>query len=165
MDSLNNLEVTLNEVVGEVLAHTGKYYQIASIKVEGNSRIDSGAILRHAGSMVGDRYSAEQLRDDIKNIFKMGYFKDVQVSTTDSAKGKDIVFKVVEKDVIGKVKLTGNKELEEKDIREVVTVTANSIINNQEINKSIANIKKLYKEKGFYNTEVTADVIPPRPAG
>ncbi|MEJ2688653.1 MAG: outer membrane protein assembly factor BamA [Deltaproteobacteria bacterium] len=161
-DSLNNLEVTLNEVIGEVLAHTGKYYQIASIKVEGNSRIDSGAILRHAGSMVGDRYSPEQLRKDIKNIYKMGYFKDVQVSTTDSPKGKNIVFKVVEKAVIGKVQLTGNKEIEDKDIREVVTVTPNSIINNQEINKSIANIKKLYKEKGFYNTEVTADVTAPK---
>lgn len=162
VDSLNNLEMALSELVGEVLAHTGKYYQISSVKVEGNSRIDSGAILRRAGITVGDRYSPEQLRDDIKNIFKMGYFNDVQVSTTDSAKGKEIVFKVVEKDVIGKVELTGNSEIEDKDILEVVTVTGNSIINNQEINKSIANIKKLYKEKGYYNTEVTAEVTSPQ---
>lgn len=160
-DSLNNLDVTLNEVVGEVLAHTGKYYQIASIKVEGNSRIDSGAILRRAGSMIGDRYSPEQLREDIKNIFKMGYFKDVEVSATNTPKGKAIVFKVVEKDVIGKVLLTGNKELKDKDIRAVVTVTANSIINNREIKKSIASIKKLYREKGFYNTVVTAHITKP----
>ena len=162
VDSLNNLEVALNEVVGEVLAYTGKYYQISSIKVEGNSRIDSGAILRHAGSAVGDRYSPEQLREDIKSIFKMGYFNDVQVSATDTPKGKEIVFKVAEKDVIGKVEFTGNDEVKEEDIRAVVNVTGNSIINNQEINKSIANIQKLYKEKGFYNTEVKAEISYPQ---
>jgi outer membrane protein insertion porin family len=161
-ENFNGLERILNELIGDVLAYSGKYYQIASVRVQGNSRIDSGAILRHVGSKPGDRYSPEQLSKDIKNIFKMGYFNDVQVSASDTVKGKEITFSVVEKDIIGQVSITNNKEVDEEDIRAVISVTQNSIISNQEIKKSISNIKRLYKEKGFYNTEVVANLSYPR---
>lgn len=161
-ENFNGLERVLNELIGDVLAYSGKYYQIASVRVQGNSRIDSGAILRHVGSKPGDRYSSEQLSKDIKNIFKMGYFNDVQVSAADSVKGKEITFSVVEKDIIGQVAISNNKEVDEDDIRAVISVTQNSIISDQEIKKSISNIKRLYKEKGFYNTEVVANLTYPR---
>jgi len=161
-ESMNSLEKVFSELVGDVLSYTGKYYQVAEIKVQGNSRIDSGAILRKVEVSPGDRFSLEKLRDGIKEIYKMGYFNDVQVSATDTPKGKDIIFTVTEKDVVGSVSIANNKDVEEDDIKAVISVTANSIISSQEVQKSIASIKKLYKEKGFYNTEVDANLTYPK---
>ena len=150
------LQKSLNQVVNDVLASTGQYFLIQSIAVAGNTRTDSGAIMRQVKSQVGDRYAPELLRADLKNIFQMGYFDDVQILVNDTEKGKEITFQLTEKAVIGQVLINGEKELDEKDVKEVVSVSPNTIINTKEVQTSVENIRKLYKDKGFYRTNVAA---------
>ena len=72
----------------------------ASIAPEGNTRIDSGAILRKITTQAGDTYNQAALRKDLKEIYAMGYFNDVQIDVSDSPKGKKVIFRIVEKPVI-----------------------------------------------------------------
>ena len=150
------LQKSLTQMVNDILSHTGQYFLIQSVGVSGNSRIDSGAIMRQVKSQVGDRYAPELLRTDLKNIFQMGYFDDVQILVTDTEKGKEIIFQVKEKAVIGQVLINGEQELDEKDVKEVVSIATNTIINTKEVQTSVENIRKLYKDKGFYRTNVAA---------
>ncbi|TDB35966.1 MAG: outer membrane protein assembly factor BamA [Deltaproteobacteria bacterium] len=150
------LKKALSQMANDILSHTGQYFLIQSIAIAGNTRIDSGAILRQVKSQAGDPYTAELLRADLKNIFQMGYFDDVQILVTDTEKGKDITFQVKEKAVIGQVLVNGEQELEEKEVKEVVSISPNTIINTKEVQTSVENIRKLYKDKGFYRTTVAA---------
>ncbi len=150
------LNMTLNQLLGEILSYSGRYFLLDSVTVAGNTRTDTGAIMRQVKSQAGDKFSARSLRSDLNNIFKMGYFDDVQIHVTDSEKGKKITFQVVEKAVIGQVIIDGEDELEEKEISEVISVTPNTIINPKEVQNSVENIRKLYKEKGFYRSKVSA---------
>lgn len=146
----------LAKIVNNVLSHTGKYFLIQSINITGNTRTDSGAILRQVKSQPGDRFSPDQLRGDLKNIFQMGYFEDVQITVVDSDKGKEVTFAVTEKAIIGQVNIEGESELEEKEIKEIISVSPNTVINPKEVQTSVENIRRLYKEKGFYRTTVSA---------
>jgi len=159
---LGNIEQSMDRIFKDVLAYTGRSFLIASIAPEGNSRIDSGAILRSISSRAGDIYETEQLRNDMKNIFKMGYFDDVRLRVEDTERGKAIIFEVKEKPVIAQVTLRGYDELKEDDIREVISVIPNTILNPQKIREAVDNIKSLYKSKGFYNTEVTPEITYPK---
>ncbi len=159
---LANAEGALDKIFKDVLAYTGRSFLIASISPEGNTRIDSGAILRNISSRSGDIYDTEQLRNDMKNVFKMGYFDDVQLRVEDTAKGKSVIFEVKEKPVIGLVTISGEDELKEDDVREVISVIPNTILNPQKIREAVDNIKSLYKSKGFYNTEVTPELTYPK---
>lgn len=150
------LQKSLTQMVNDILSYTGQYFLIHSIAVAGNTRIDSGAVMRQVKSQVGDRYAPELLRADLKNIFQMGYFDDVQILVTDTEKGKDITFQVKEKAVIGQVLINGEKEIDQKDVKEVVSVSPNNIINTKEVQSSVEKIRKLYKDKGFYRTTVAA---------
>ena len=150
------LQKSMTQMVNDILSHTGQYFLVQSIGIAGNTRVDSGAIMRQVKSQVGDRYAPELLRADLKNIFQMGYFDDVQILVTDTEKGKDIIFQLTEKAVIGQVLINGEKELDEKDVKEVVSVSPNTIINTKEVQTSVENIRKLYKDKGFYRTQVSA---------
>ena len=150
------LQKALAQMVNDILSHTGQYFLINSLGVAGNTRTDSGAIMRQVKSQVGDRYSPQLLRTDLKNIFQMGYFDDVQILVTDTEKGKDIIFRLTEKAVIGQVLISGAKDLEEKEVKEVVSISPNTIINTNEVQTSVENIRKLYKDKGFYRTNVAA---------
>ncbi|KPJ98887.1 MAG: hypothetical protein AMJ60_06865, partial [Desulfobacterales bacterium SG8_35] len=104
---LENVDQSMDRIFKDVLAYTGRTYLIASIAPEGNSRIDSGAILRNISSRAGDIYETEQLRNDMKNVFKMGYFDDVRLRLEDTERGKAVIFEVKEKPVIGQVTISG----------------------------------------------------------
>jgi outer membrane protein insertion porin family len=160
---LENIDQSIEKITNNILSYTGRSFLIESIAPEGNKRIDSGAILRSISSRSGDFYEPEQLRDDLKNVFKMGYFDDVRLKVTDTKKGKKIIFEVKEKPVIGKVTISGEDELKEEKIREVLSVMPNTILNPKRIHEAVENIQSLYKSKGFYNTKVTPELTFPKP--
>jgi outer membrane protein insertion porin family len=80
----------------------------------------------------------------------------------DTDKGKVVIFEVKEKPVISQVTFSGQDELKEDDIREVVSVIPNTILNAQKLREAVDNIKTLYKSKGFYNTEITSELTYPQ---
>jgi outer membrane protein insertion porin family len=160
---LADIDQSLNKLSKDILSYVGRSYLIARIAPEGNTRIDSGAILRNISSRAGEIYDTEQLRDDLKKVFKMGYFEDVKLKVTDTEKGKDIIFEVKEKPVIGQVVISGYDELKEDAIREVVTVAPNTILNPNKLREAVDNILALYKSKGFYNTKATTELTYPKP--
>ena len=52
---------------------------ITKIEVKGNRKIEADSILARVKSKVGGTYSPTLIRDDVVQIFKTGYFYDVQV--------------------------------------------------------------------------------------
>jgi len=150
----------LREAIAEVLAQTGREQVIASIAPAGNSRIDSGSIQRKITSKPGDFYNPATLRQDLRSIFSMGYFDDVQIEVVDSAKGKAVTFRVKEKPLISRVVFSGTSELQEEDIREAANLKANTILNPKQLHDASQRIRDHYKAKGFYNTKVTPEMTP-----
>ncbi len=164
-DSAEGLQTAINNVILDVLAYTERELRIATISPEGNKRIDSGAILRKITSRAGGAYNPSTLRDDLKAIYSMGYFNDVQIDVTEGPKGKNVVFKVVEKPIIAAVTFSGLDELNEEDVRGAANIREHFILNPPAIGLGAEAIKELYKSKGYYNTEVTYDISYPNDEG
>lgn len=160
-DDEEGLKAAFSRMFSDVLSQTGQHSLIRSVAVAGNTRIDSGAVMRQIKTQAGDRYLPELLRADLKNIFQMGYFEDVQILVNDTEKGKEVTFQLKEKAVIAQITFEGRKELEEKEIKEVISVSSNTIINTREVQTSVENIRKLYKDKGFYRTTVNSRLSYP----
>jgi outer membrane protein insertion porin family len=130
---------------------------IASIKIAGNHRIDSGAILRKISTRPGDDFNAAKLSKDLKEVFAMGYFGDIQITTEETPDGHKITFTVQERDIIGKISITGNDKLIEEDIRAAIKIKSHSIISDKAVRDSIANIRNLYHEDGYFNSRITVE--------
>ena len=161
--SVKDLPEALKGIVRDIVAYTARDSVIASISPEGNKNIDAGAILRKIKSKAGDIYNPAVLREDLKSIYEMGYFDDVQLDVRDSPKGKVIVFKIVEKPIITSLTYKGFAELDEKDIKEAANIKEQSILNPSKINASVENIKNLYRTKGYYNAKITPEITYPTP--
>jgi len=160
-ESLTELPEAVRSVANEILANTGRYFQVASVQVQGNERIDTGAILRKVKTLAGDRYDPARLREDLKAIFAMGYFEDVRINVAETEKGREVIFEVKEKPVISRVLIEGAEEVEESKVREVVTIAPNTILNTEELRESVQKVQMLYREKGFYSTEVETNLTTP----
>ncbi|MFH1215364.1 MAG: outer membrane protein assembly factor BamA [Pseudomonadota bacterium] len=159
--TIDELPFVTERVVDKIVSYTGRRYQVAKIIIKGNTRIDSGAIMRNIQNRTGDRYNPTQLSDDMKNVYKMGYFNDVRISVEDAEEGKNVIFLVKEKEVVSSVTISGEDNIDADKIKEVITVAQNTIVNPRELKISAENIRKLYKEKGYYDTEVTTKLTYP----
>ncbi|MBI5183096.1 MAG: outer membrane protein assembly factor BamA, partial [Nitrospinae bacterium] len=128
------------------------------IQVKGNKRVDTSTIRYYIKTNVGDRYSTTGIREDIKRIYHLGHFKDIEVDVEDYYMGVKVTFIVTEIPSIGEISITGNKKIDKDAIEEKVSVKKGSTYNKQMIQESIEKIKLLYKEKGYFFAEIE-DVV------
>lgn len=163
--TVDSLREGIAGIVSDILLYSGKDQRIVTIAPQGNKRIDSGAILRKIKSKAGDIYSPSTLREDLKSIYAMGYFNDVQIDVSDSPKGKNIVFKLVEKPVLASLVFEGIDELKEEDVKSAANIKEHFILNPAKINAAAEAIRELYKSKGYYNTEVKSETTFPNNEG
>jgi outer membrane protein insertion porin family len=161
--SVSSYNSVLYDIARQIISYAERAQFIADITPDGNKLIDSGAILRQIQTKAGDVYSPAKLRADLKAIYKMGYFDDVQIDINETDRGKEVTFRVIEKPAVSSVTFTGLDELDEEDLAEVVTIKQNAILNPARVNVSAEAIKILYKSKGYYNTEVTPNITYPTP--
>jgi len=154
----SELSNAVGNTVTDVLSYTSRNYIIAAIAPAGNERIDSGAILRKINTKPGDFYDPALLRQDLKSVFSMGYFDNVEIESMDTDKGKEIIFRVKEKPVIGQVIISGTDEIDEQEVRDAASIIPNTILNPTRLNEAVQRINELYKSKGYFNTQTTVDM-------
>ena len=133
---------------------------IDSVRVEGNQRIEKEAILAVIMTRKGDRLDYDQLDRDLRDIYRMKYFKDVKIDIKDGPEGKTVSFIVSEKPSIGEIVFDGNRKKKEEELKEEVGIDLYSILDDNEISQSINRLLDYYREKGYFNAEIKADAEP-----
>lgn len=135
---------------------------VADIQVRGNERIEAAAIKLNVKSKPGEILSPAQAREDIRSIYKMGYFEKVDMEVTDTPKGKILTFVVQENPTIQEVNIKGNKKIKEKDILAAISTKPYTVLEKSNLNEDVQKILKLYQQKGYFGAQVTTDITYPR---
>lgn len=128
------------------------------VRFRGNRKAEDDAVRAVIGTTAGDKLSSERLREDMRAIWKMGFFEDVQVEVTEDGSKVGVTFAVREKPSIRKIYTAGNKELGVDKINEVLDLKKDTILDLAKIKRNVEKIRDLYVEKGFYLADVTSDV-------
>jgi outer membrane protein insertion porin family len=153
-DDLDKLSEATQRASASIYNRVAGILQIDSIRVKGNKRIESEAILAMVESKKGDALDPEQLNKDLRAIYKLGFFTDVSIETEEGAKGTVVTFSVREKPSIAQIVFEGNKEEKDKKLKEEVGIKEYSILNRGEIQQSINRLKEYYHQQGYYNVEI-----------
>ncbi len=127
---------------------------IYKITVLGNMKVEEGVIRAAVRSREGSSFSTDQVREDLRSIFGLGYFTDVQVDIKSTPQGKEVIFIVVEKPSIKEILITGNQKIKLDDIKEKMTLLPRSILNLEKVKEDSEQIRKLYFSKGYYGVNV-----------
>ena len=86
---------------------------IASIKVEGNQRIEESTIRSYMLVQTGDRFEADRLDRSLQSIFATGLFIDVTLRR----EGSVLVVRVVENKIVNRIAFEGNHKLTDELLR------------------------------------------------
>ncbi len=132
----------------------GAEENIYRIMILGNVKVEEGVIRGAIKSREGGPFSVEKIREDLRSIFDLGSFTDVQVDIKPTPQGNEVIFIVVEKPSIKDILIKGNKKVKLDDIKEKVTVAPRSILNLDKVKENSEQIRKLYFSKGYYGVKV-----------
>ncbi len=133
---------------------------VVKIDIKGNRRIETELIRINISSKVGEPLSAESVRTDIKNLYKLGFFEDISAELEKTPEGLVLIFNVKEKPVVVDLRINGNKKIKTKDILKVVEVKEGKIIELEKVKTTAEAIKKLYLDTGYVAAEVNYDIEP-----
>ena len=76
---IENLPSTVDKLAQDLSVTILKRQKILCVEVTGNQRIEADAVKRVVKTKPGDVYNLEKLSADLKAIYAMGYFDDIQV--------------------------------------------------------------------------------------
>jgi outer membrane protein insertion porin family len=138
--------------------------KIIEVAIKGNRRIEKSAVLNVVKMKAGDTLESDKTDNDIRAIYKMGHFQDVQAATEASDKGTVLVYVVVEKPIVRSIQFVGNKELTTDKLKEALEFKQNSIYSAKDLAKGVAKIKKMYGDEGYYLAEVEPAVVTDSPS-
>ncbi len=108
----------------------------------------------------GEILSPARLREDLKSIYKMGYFTDVKFDLSDTPQGRILTVMVAEKPAIKEIITKGNKKIKRDTILEVMDLKPFSVASEAAIRENINKIMNMYREKGFYEAQITYSLEP-----
>ncbi|MBF0537614.1 MAG: outer membrane protein assembly factor BamA [Nitrospirae bacterium] len=127
---------------------------VKAIEVVGIKRIEEGAVKGKLSQRVNQPLSRDKIEEDIKTIYRLGYFDDVKVETEFYEGGLKIIYRVKEKPTIVRIKFDGNKEFKDDKLHEKITIVKGSIADTALIQDNVEKVKTFYDSEGYYLSEI-----------
>ena len=84
---------------------------IKAIEIQGHRIIEEATIRHQIKSRIGEPFTPIQIRQDIVNIYKIGYIEDVQVASESFEGGIRLIYRIKEKPWIKSIIFEGNKDI------------------------------------------------------
>lgn len=128
--------------------------KVTLIEVQGNKRIETATILAKIKTREGAVFSPSQIKDDIKALYQLGHFEDIEVKTEGFENGLKVIFVVKEKPLIREITFEGNDELTTEKLKEGLTLLPRTAFNLQSINEAAEKIRLKYQDAGYYEAVV-----------
>jgi outer membrane protein insertion porin family len=146
---------------GDGVGPRGPAPRVERIQFRGNRKVEDDAIRVNLTLKVGQPLDPEKIRDDVRALWKMGFFENVSVEATQTDSGGLVLtFVLEEKPSVRKIYIQGSKEVELEKINEVIDLKRDAILDVAKIKKNVEKVRELYVSKGFYLASVDYQVRP-----
>jgi len=135
---------------------------ISAIQVQGNQRVETDAIRLHISSQPGQPLDLSQVDDDIKSIYRMGFFNNVQADLEHQNGKAVLIYKVKERPLITDVRFGGMKNIKPTNdsIVNAVKLHGGTVLDPARVQETIKGIEQVYQDKGYLDANVTFRTVP-----
>ncbi len=127
---------------------------IVRIHFRGNRKVEDDALRVNLKLKPGMVLGKDALQEDVRTIWRLGYFEDVQVETAEAEGGLVVTFVVKEKPAIRKIYVSGHDEVGLTKINEVLDLKKEQVLDLAKLKRNVEKIRELYLQRGYYMAEV-----------
>lgn len=125
--------------------------KIKEVRIQGNVRVEEDGIRVYVRARPGDPFDPRTVDQDVKAIYRMGFFDDVRAELSPEG---NLTYSVKEKPYIREVKIQGNEQVSKEKIESALGVSARTILDRVKIGEGIQKVRKLYLEQGYVNAQL-----------
>ena len=124
---------------------------IRDVKISGNLRVEDDGIRLHLKSKAGEPFSSAIVEQDVKAIYRMGFFDDVQAELSPDGV---LTYAVKEKPFIRELRIQGASQVSREKIEAALGVSQRTILDRAKIAEGVDKVRKLYTDQGYVNAAV-----------
>jgi len=152
------MSLSIFAVVAEEAVQDANPFLIKSIEIQGSETMPAETVLGILQTKTGEEVSVNRLRDDVKELYKLGQFSNIKVDSSGSKDGIDLTFVLEEWPKVKGVSIEGNEEVKDGKIKDVLTVGPGRSLSGRLLHENENKIVSLYQDKGYYLAQVESDI-------
>jgi outer membrane protein insertion porin family len=142
------LVVSLNS---PAIAQNQEKVTLKDVKISGNLRVEDDGIRLHLKSRPGELFNSGIVEQDVKAIFRMGFFDDVQAELSPDGV---LTYAVKEKPYVRELKVQGAAQVSREKIEAALGVSPRTILDRAKVAEGVEKVRKLYADQGYVNALV-----------
>ncbi len=135
----------------------GERFVIEDIRVDGIQRISEGNIFSFIPVEVGDEFTPGQARSTIRDLYRTGFFSDVELLKEDNT----LIIRVQERPAISSISITGNRQIKTDEMMPALAgigIAEGEIFNQVDLDRVQQELIRQYFGRGYYNVVVDMQV-------
>lgn len=134
-------------------------FKVRDIRVEGLQRIPVERVFASLPIQAGDTIDQARVAQAVKRLFATGNYEDVQLGRD----GDDLVVVVTERPSIARIEISGNKSIQEEDLRKGLTeagLAEGEVFQRSTLESISGELERQYVAQGRYGADINTDVTP-----
>ncbi len=143
----------------------GKRITSITVKYRGPQTVARQRILDNMSSKVGQKFSADKIDDDIKNLVSKGLVEDVDILADPGATTLRLIVEIDSQSLLAGVGFTNNSKFKDKDLLKDLELKPGTPITDAVILKGRNKILEKYNAFGFPDVIVSHRIKPTRNSG
>jgi outer membrane protein insertion porin family len=135
---------------------------VRSVEMEGLVRIDKQAVRSRIYTQVGRELDRGRLSEDLKRLYALGFFSDIQVAERPHPDGGlTLLFRFIERPTVLAVEYAiEGDSVEKEDIEKIVDIKPLEILDEAQVKANISKIKELFVEEGHFLVDAGYELLP-----
>jgi outer membrane protein insertion porin family len=132
-------------------------FVVSDVRVEGLQQVDPGAVFRNFPVAAGDQVDAAKLASATRELFRSGYFDDVQLNRD----GDVLVLVLRERPSVAIIRIEGNKAIKEEPLREGLSQSGlqeGDVFRRATLDQIELDLMRVYSAQGRYGADIQTEV-------
>lgn len=134
--------------------------QLDRIEIVGNQRVEDEAIRVRLRSQAGAAYSPELADADVRALYRMGFFENVEADLSQIGGDWVLTYRVMERPLVREVKIEGSEKIDREELEAALRIRPNTILDPEKARAGIGEAKKLYEKKGYLDVDIDLETQP-----
>ncbi|MBD5635670.1 MAG: BamA/TamA family outer membrane protein [Candidatus Eremiobacteraeota bacterium] len=123
---------------------------VVSVDVSGNAHVPTDKILSVVRTRAGQPFDERLVREDLQNIFDLGYFSDqVPPLIRQRPGGIAITYRVIENPVIERITFAGNEHVPSDTLLALMDTAVGQVLNTNTFHQDVLKINSYYDKIGY----------------
>ncbi len=134
-------------------------FEVNDIRLEGLQRVEPGIVFRNFPVTAGDQLTRSQLSDAVRQLFKSGYFADVEADRD----GDVLVLKLQERPSVALINIDGNDVIKEEDLLNGLKQSGlqeGDVFRRAALDQISLDLLRVYTSQGRYGADIHTEVEP-----